>query len=130
MNSIGEECEIVNTHTCGSGYGSGEISVNMQAYIAPGCGSDLTSRSTDRISLQSSASKHVAAVWKALLQVDQEGPDTVTLIIHDRVRGVTTATKNLSSFTYTHIRSSLVICVSRVFLNWGVAVRDVYFGMR
>ena len=43
-----------------------------------GCGSDLTSRSTDRISLQSSASEHVATAWKALLEriVDQEGSDT------------------------------------------------------
>ena len=43
-----------------------------------GCGSDLTSRSTDRRSLQSSASEHVATVWKALLEhmVDQEGSDT------------------------------------------------------
>ena len=43
-----------------------------------GCGSDLTSRSTDRRSLKSSASEHVATVWKALLEhmVDQEGSDT------------------------------------------------------
>ena len=43
-----------------------------------GCGSDLTSRSTDRRSLQSCAPEHVATVWKALLEhiMDQEGPDT------------------------------------------------------
>ena len=43
-----------------------------------GCGGDLTSRSTDRRSLQRSASEHVATVWKALLEniVDQEGSDT------------------------------------------------------
>ena len=43
-----------------------------------GCGSDLTSRSTHRRSLQSSASEHVATTWKTLLQhiVDQEGPGT------------------------------------------------------
>ena len=42
------------------------------------CGNDLTSRSTDRRSLQSSAFEHVATVWKALLEhiVDQERSDT------------------------------------------------------
>ena len=43
-----------------------------------GCGSDLTSKSTERRSLQNSASEHVATVWRALHQhiVDQEEPDT------------------------------------------------------
>ena len=55
------------------------LSVNLHAGVyCVGCGSDLTSRSTDRRSLQSFASEHVATVCKALLEhiVDQEGSDT------------------------------------------------------
>ena len=60
MNTfIASAGKIVNTDTC-----SGEMAEREPAGVyCVGCGSDLTSRSTDRRSLQSSASEHVATVW-------------------------------------------------------------------
>lgn len=48
-----------------------------------GCGSDSTSRSADRRSLQSAASEHVATAWRALLEdaVDQEESDIVDTLV-------------------------------------------------
>ena len=69
---------IVNTDTRCSGFGAGNLDIRSYIYASSseiaerepagmycvGCGSDLTSRSTDRRSLQSSASEHVSTVWK------------------------------------------------------------------